>query len=53
MVQALQDLAKSARHDARLLEGLKSVVLRVPDDKFIEAIMNLQPYKPHADLPFS
>jgi hypothetical protein len=51
MLQALQDLAKHPTHDRHLLEDLKTVVVRIPEERFIEAIINLQPYKPQFELP--
>lgn len=51
MLQALQDLAKHPAHDTHLIDDLKTVVLRIPEEKFIEAIINMQPYKPQFEMP--
>lgn len=51
MLQALHHLATHPKHDRHLLEELKTVVTRIPEERFIEAIINLQPFKPHFDLP--
>lgn len=47
MLDSLQRLALSPQFDRNLIEDLTSLVKRVPEEKFVEAIINLQPYKPN------
>lgn len=50
MLNVLQTLINSQQYDLHLVEDLKMVVSKVPDDRFVEAVMNLQPYKPQSEL---
>lgn len=47
MLESLQRLALSPQFDRSLIEDLANLVKRVPEEKFVEAIINLQPYKPN------
>lgn len=47
MQQALEQLFAGQLYDCLLIQDLKAIIARIPEDKFIEAIINLQPYKPH------
>lgn len=45
MLETLERLALSSQFDHSLIEDLTSLVKRVPEEKFVEAIINLQPYR--------
>lgn len=47
MLESLERLSFSTQFDHCLIEHLASLVKRVPEERFIEAIINLQPYKPN------
>lgn len=47
MLQALEKLGTDSKNDGTLLGHLASLIKKLPEDSFIEAIMNMKPLKPH------
>jgi hypothetical protein len=46
MLKTLESMIVSQQYDAKLVEELRNVVRNIPDEKYVEAIINMQPYKP-------
>lgn len=52
MLDTIEKLALCPQYDRHLLDDLKTVVNKIPEEKFIEAILNLQPYKPNFKMSY-
>jgi hypothetical protein len=48
----LEKLALSPQYDRHLIEDLKTIVNKIPEERFVEAIINLQPYKPNFKMSY-
>lgn len=46
MISTLEKLKVCPVYDINLLDDLKIIIGKIPEEKFIEAIINIQPYKP-------
>lgn len=46
MLQTVDKLKLNIKFDHCLLDDLKTVINKISEEKFIEAIINMQPYKP-------
>lgn len=52
MLDSLDKMALSPQYDRHLLDDLRTVINKIPEEKFIEAILNLQPYKPNFKMSY-
>ena len=46
MIETVETLKLHAQYDQFLLNDLKIVVQSIPEENYIEAILNMQPYRP-------
>jgi hypothetical protein len=53
MLETLERLSLSPQFDTGLIEDTTMLVKKIPEEKFVEAIINLQPYKPNFKTCYS
>ena len=46
MLKTLESMLSSQQYDAKMVEELRSFVKNISEEKYVEAIINMQPYKP-------
>lgn len=47
MVKVLHKLRKKEHYDVNLIDDLITVVAKMPEQRFIETIMHIEPFKPN------
>lgn len=50
MLKTLESMLASQQYDAKMVEELRNFVKNIAEEKYIEAIINMQPYKPKFTL---